>query len=65
VKKPIKLHETVHVGRVETLEDVLALLESLDNLGEALKPLHLRIRKMRTRETEEPKRAQERRRMSA
>lgn len=50
-KAPVRLFETVNVGRVETLEDVLRLLESLDELGEGIKPLRARIARLRTRTT--------------
>ena len=58
MKKPIQLHETVNVGRVETLEDVLRLLESLDDLGDRLAPLRARIHGLRTRTVPEKKQEQ-------
>lgn len=57
-QRPIPLHETVNVGRVETLEDVLRLLESLDDLGERILPLRARIARLRTRTEPEKKQEQ-------
>lgn len=56
-RPPIRLYETVNVGRVETLEDVLRLMESLDDLGERILPLRARIARLRTRT--EPEKKQE------
>lgn len=58
MKPPIRLADTVHVGRVETLADVLRLLESLDDMQrrESLGGIILmRVREEPKKKTEQAK----------
>lgn len=51
--KTVKLEETVEVGRLETLEEVVAFLETLDERERApWEPLRVRVERMRTRVSE-------------
>lgn len=40
MKPPIRLQDTVQVGRIETLEDVLRMLSSLEDLSPLQKRLY-------------------------
>lgn len=59
MKPPIRLDETVCVGRLDTLAQVLALLESLDDLGK-LHGFRILCRQTRQEPEERPEATRER-----